>query len=161
MATKNNPFLKWYYRIMMLLFLGGAIAFPFFMKNNQGQPMLSLPGSDGISSKPFVETTTTVYKWKDANGTWQFGDTPPDNAAVEVLQVSNHANLMPATPIPKPEVSTSTPVLSNTQTNRNNPQTTEDVLTIENAMNIIEDAHAVRGMMESRNDELRKISGDR
>ena len=41
--------------------------------------------------------TTTVYKWRDANGNWQITDQPPaDGIKYETLEYHRDANVMPA-----------------------------------------------------------------
>ncbi|MCF6218956.1 MAG: DUF4124 domain-containing protein [Gammaproteobacteria bacterium] len=35
-----------------------------------------------------TESTTTAYKWQDADGNWQFGDTPPPNSTYETTNIS-------------------------------------------------------------------------
>ena len=47
----------------------------------------------GDDNKP---TTTTVYKWKDKQGNWQFSNTKPENVAnTEIKQFRSDTNITP------------------------------------------------------------------
>lgn len=48
-------------------------------------------------------TTTTIYKWRDAQGEWHFSNTPPPaGAAVEVKTYRSDSNIIPAPRAPTP-----------------------------------------------------------
>lgn len=161
--------MKWIYRIFTLVLLGGALAVPFVMKNKQGEPMMSLPAMTDLSSNlvskaPGVSNDRTVFKWKDEQGVWHYGDQPPsDNAQFSTLVVNDQTNIIQSTPVPKneptPEPSAATP--KGEKTGYTPPKNDEDVLTLERALNIVDDAHAVRDMMEQRNSQLDALSGNR
>lgn len=98
-----------------LLILG--LAGLFVLKKPNGSPWLSIddfiPNTQGISKSitsllnsakntPTNNTTETsntqaisdsgVYRWKDANGQWQFSDTPPEGTQAEAMHVSGNLN---------------------------------------------------------------------
>ncbi len=55
----------------------------------------------GLLDKPTdkaIESTTTVYKWQDANGNWQFGDTPPPNSTYETTNINRVQSVEMHTP---------------------------------------------------------------
>ncbi|MFT6387778.1 MAG: hypothetical protein ACJAUP_001150 [Cellvibrionaceae bacterium] len=56
-------------------------------------------GSDGN----FLDEKVSVYKWKDADGNWQFSDTPPENVIAQQILVGTNVNRdlapLPASPL--------------------------------------------------------------
>ena len=40
--------MKWIYRFVTVVMLAGVLAVPFFMKNKDGEPMLSVPSADDL-----------------------------------------------------------------------------------------------------------------
>lgn len=46
-----------------------------------------LQGMWGESDSEKKSDTTVVYKWRDAEGNWQFGDTPPAESDFEVTNI--------------------------------------------------------------------------
>jgi len=82
---------KWLLILVVLLLAGAAYVYfgnpPTAWMKKVKQHLPSSPSSD----------TTTVYKWRDPQGSWQITDTPPDGAVpYETLQYHNDTNLMPA-----------------------------------------------------------------
>ncbi len=162
--------MKWIYRVFTLILLGGALAVPFFMKNKQGEPMMSLPGlndlspSELASKAPRLPSERTVFKWKDEQGVWHYGDQPPSQSTeFSTLVVNDQTNIIQSPPKPKDE-----PSLSSTSSQANSdkkgyqpPKNSEDVLTLDRALNIVDDAHAVREMMEQRNSQLDALVGNK
>lgn len=164
-------------RFFTLSLLAAAIILPFFLKTENGSPTLVMPTADdfipdkllpdsitGKQSTPknTAATTTsstqqTFYKWQDAEGNWHYGDRPPPGSGdVSTLQVNTNTNIIQSLkiePEEKPDVSTGTqPQMSDSLS--------DGQLTIDDAMNVMSDAKAVRDMMESRNDALKAITGD-
>lgn len=160
--------MKWIYRIFTLAILAAALAIPFFMKNKQGEPMMSLPEikdltpSSLVSNTPNMSSDRTVYKWKDANGVWHYGDQPPEGSQFSTLVVNDKTNIVQSTPVPE-----KTPMPTTTIPNTDNkkgyspPKNNEDTLTLDRALNIVDDAHAVREMMEQRNQQLDALAGNK
>ncbi|UZE96426.1 DUF4124 domain-containing protein [Alkalimarinus alittae] len=159
--------MKWIYRIVTAIILIGAITIPFMMKNKQGEPMMSLPNIDDlspseiISNVPSLPSDRTVYKWKDATGVWHYGDQPPEGVKFSTLVVNDQTNIIQSTPIlevtaPLPKTATDSD-RGNTPT-YTPPQSNEDTLTLDRALNIVDDAHAVRDMMEQRNKQLEALT---
>lgn len=76
---------------LLMLIVVAAIAGPFFLKKPDGTPLLNwrdfIPKESVqviTAAKETVIPKQKMYKWKDAKGHWQFGDTPPQGAdAVE------------------------------------------------------------------------------
>lgn len=161
--------MKWIYRIFTLIILGGALAIPFFMKNKQGEPMMSLPGvkdltpSALVSNPPSLKSDRTVYKWKDKNGVWHYGDQAPDGAQFSTLVVDDKTNIIQSTPVPKETAAAEVeaPKKDSKKPAYQPPKDNEDVLTLDRALNIVDDAHAVREMMEQRNQHLDSVIGNR
>jgi len=162
--------MKWIYRIFTLILLGGALSVPFFMKNKQGEPMMSLPtlndlSPGNIASKaPGISNDRTVFKWKDEQGVWHYGDQPPaNNTQFSTLVVNDQTNIIQSTPIPKDEPVPPATAMDpkDEKAGYTPPKNEEDVLTLERALNIVDDAHAVRDMMEQRNSQLDALVGQK
>ena len=154
-------------RFFTFSLLAAAIILPFFLKTENGRPTLVMPTSDdfipdSLTGKQSAETapassSQTFFKWKDAEGNWHYGDRPPagsDN--VSTLQVDTNTNIIQSLKIESEEEATSL--------NANQPQMSESLsdgkLTIDDAMNVMNDAKAVRDMMESLNEALKAITGE-
>ncbi len=160
--------MKWIYRIFTLIILAGALAIPFFMKNKQGDPMMSLPEmkdlspSSLVSNTPNMSSDRTIYKWKDANGVWHYGDQPPEGSQFTTLVVNDKTNILQSTPVPE---KTAPPNKATPNTDNKNaytpPKNNEDTLTLDRALNIVDDAHAVREIMEQRNQQLDTLTGNK
>lgn len=158
--------MKWIYRIFTAIILIGALAIPFVMKNKQGEPMMSLPNLNDlspsaiISNTPSLPSERTIYKWKDHNGVWHYGDQPPSDTTFSTLVVNDQTNIIQSTPVPEataPAATTEANIAK--QETYQPPKNNEDTLTLDRALNIVDDAHAVREMMEQRNQQLDAISG--
>lgn len=54
---------------------------------------------DASSSEAAIDSTT-IYKWRDSAGNWQFGDTPPEQGAYEISQVQGVQSVKMHTPSP-------------------------------------------------------------
>jgi len=118
--------MKWIYRLLTIAMLGGAMLFPFFMNNNEGKPMFSLPETkdlipssltSGKTVPALPSSSQTFYKWQDENGTWHYGDTPPTNGpSFSTIEVDSNANVIqsvPVTPIQKPAITSNKPSIPN------------------------------------------------
>lgn len=153
--------MKWIYRIVSVVILGVAIGLPFFMNNKDGKPMLSLPTADDLTPEmPDASSLTggerVYYKWKDKFGQWHFGDEPPEGVAVVPVSVNVNANIIQSTPVEQPEIE---PVFgpegaSSAKGAYQPPGSKEEVLTLDRALNIVNEAHAVKDMMNARNQAL-------
>jgi hypothetical protein len=153
--------MKWIVRFITVAILVVAIAIPFFIKNKGGQPMLSLPTVDDLTPSlpkdvPAVSGERVFYKWQDEHGSWNFGDErPPGVKNVIPVTVDINANVMQALPKAPPAQQPAAP--GNFYPPAQGyapPASSDDTLTLDRALNIVEDAHAVRKMMESRNQAL-------
>jgi len=164
--------MKWIYRLLTIAMIGGAMLFPFFMNNNEGKPMFSLPEakdfipssltSGKISDKTIPSlpsSSQTFYKWQDEHGTWHYGDTPPVNgplfSTIEVDSNTNVIQSIPAKPAPEPAAPSSTP---NTTNSPDIPLS--NVLSLERAMNVLNDAQKVQGLMDGHNAQLEAINSN-
>lgn len=156
--------MKWLFRLMTALVLLAAIGLPFFINNQKGEPMLSLPSKDdflpGTQSAggiPLPATTTQVFKWQDKDGTWHYGDQPPAGMElVETVEVDSRTNVIQGFRSAEPQPSGSArPALANQMTPAD-----EGILSLDRAMNAMKDAKLAAEMMEQRNEHLNKIVGD-
>lgn len=160
--------MKWFYRIFTFALLGAALIVPYFMKQPDGKPVMELPTAKdfipeklipGDAQAPITSSNQqTVYKWQDAQGQWHYGDQPPsDSSKVSTLQVDTNTNIIQSLKI-EPEVK------DEPQTIQAQQQLPERLsggdLSLDNAVNALNDAKLVRDLMESRNDALKNIVGE-
>ena len=95
-----------YYKILILILIAGFAGL-FFLNGPGGKPIMTL--GDLTPTMPDISITesepVSVYKWKDANGVWQFSDQPVETEAedVEVMVLDGKINTMTALKIPDEE----------------------------------------------------------
>ena len=160
-----------FYRFLMIALLGGALVPLFFIKNKHGDPMLSLPGltlpgtsgtgTGTITSLPSGPVHQQFYKWKDTKGQWHYGDKPPEGTSYKTVNVNTQTNIIQHTPVPKKESSSSSIASAKPATKKpayTPPKDDKDALTLDRALNIVNDAKAVRDQMNERNKQLEKLS---
>lgn len=152
--------MKWIYRLFTVLLLVAALGIPFFIDNQQGEPMLSLPTKDDLvpaiveKNIPKLPNTTTVYKWQDEHGVWHYGDAPPaKEKTVTTMQLDNRTNVIQSLKPEKKDEGSSNPALQMT------PSDT-DFLSVERAANVLKDAKLAAQAMEERNKHLQAVLGE-
>ncbi len=154
--------MKWIYRLFTFAILGLALAFPFFMENKDGKPMLSLPSRDDLL--PDASATlppATIYKWRDANQQWHYGDNPPADAReLTPMQIDTNTNIVQSLKLPQAAPEATLAPVKDAPNAYQPPASNEDLLTVENALNLMNDARAVRDQMEARNSQLNQIVGE-
>ena len=107
--------------------------------SNKASSQVNKTLKSGDDKKP---TTTTVYKWKDAQGNWQFSNTRPENVKdTEIKQFRSDTNITPAV--------TYTEKKAATKTNKEN-KTTDEKST--------EPAVPGGGLVDSVKDKFKEIS---
>lgn len=157
--------MKWVFRLTSVLLLIAAMGLPFFIDNKNGEPMLSLPSTEGLLNTesatsaiaPALPSTTKVFKWKDENGVWHYTDqAPKGNANVETVEVNSRTNIIQGLNIAEPNESTNT--AADISANMTPPDA--DFLSLERAKNIMSDAKLARQAMEQRNQQLQAIVGE-
>lgn len=164
--------MKWYYRFFTVAILAAALIGPFFLEKPDGKPIMEMPtaadfipdklmpagdsGSIGSISSP---ANQTFYKWQDEQGQWHYGDQPPTGSTkVSTLQVDTNTNIIQSLKI-EPEKTEET--IEPTQQKKLPERLTDGELSFENATNALKDAKLVRDMMESRNEQLKAITGEK
>ena len=75
--------MRLFYLIVSLALIAAVVA-PFYIKGPTGQPLMRV--SDVLDDTLPVQETT-VYRWQDAEGVWQYGDTPPASVNAEPVEV--------------------------------------------------------------------------
>ena len=170
--------MKWVFRALTLVSLMAALALPLFIQDRQGNnlPGISLPGADKAPALVRVpeslepEVKRQVYKWRDAGGILHYGDTPPDGVTYETLTVSNRVNVIKSIPVKRPQAEDSAGMTAAAEVTPKAmlpPATQEvledaekkDVLSVDRALHIMEEAKAVRDLMEARNQQLEHLVG--
>jgi len=155
--------MKWIYRLLTLTLLGAAIAFPFFMKNQNGKPMFSMPEPKDLIPSAFTsdQTPTSLpstssqkfYKWQDKQGTWHYGDTPPKNDPnFSTIEVDSNTNVIKSFPMPSKEDQPAT--LNAPKMTNQTDIPASNILSLDRAMNVLNDAQKVQGLMDNRNAQL-------
>ncbi len=108
----------------------------------------ALPSAlQGLLDKPtdkITDSTTTVYKWQDADGNWQFGDTPPPHNAYETTNINRVQSVemhRPAEIKPQPTEKVAPPSSSPTLTPFTSPDKVKQLL---------DNARAIGPLLEQR-----------
>tara|TARA_R110001592_G_scaffold66617_1_gene204541 strand:+ start:18249 stop:18746 length:498 start_codon:yes stop_codon:yes gene_type:complete len=165
--------MKWYYRFFVVAILAAAIIGPFFIKKPDGKPIMEMPtaqdfipdklfsgSSDSSASKASSSSSSSYYKWQDEKGQWHYGDQPPTNSSkVSTLQVDTNTNIIQSLKI-EPEVEEKEVQQEASPPKQLPERLTSGELSLENAVNSVNDAIQVRDMMESRNEQLKAITGE-
>tara|TARA_R110002072_G_scaffold140765_9_gene285259 strand:- start:21679 stop:22182 length:504 start_codon:yes stop_codon:yes gene_type:complete len=167
--------MKWYYRFFTVAILAVALIGPFFVDKPDGEPMMEMPsardfipdqlipeGDSGASiSSLSPSSNQTYYKWQDDQGQWHYSDQPPTSSnTVSTLQVDTNTNIIQSLKIEPEEPEESEESVQATQQEKLPERLTSGELSFENAANALNDAKLVRDMMESRNQQLKAITGD-
>ena len=72
------------FAILCIVALLGALVVPFFLTVN-GKQILTVDKVIDDATPAALTTPTAVYRWRDANGQWHFGEAPPAGQAAEQL----------------------------------------------------------------------------
>lgn len=110
---------KKFIRTLLMLLVISAV-FPFVYPWKDGKPLLSwsqlkLPSLPDLSLPEFMPSadqsgqTVTVYKWRDAQGNWQFGNEPPKERTFETLMLDPDTNLVEGVKAPSATPTSTTP----------------------------------------------------
>lgn len=169
--------MKWLFRLPIIVMLMAALAMPFFLKEKNGRPAFEAPDigsmakfspTELFSNDPkeisSVSEPTHVYKWQDENGQWHYGDKPPINSqssSLQTVELDPNTNVIQSLKIPEQE---SKEDLGNDRAKELVDEMTapeEDMLSFERLQNVMKDAQLAADAMESRNDVLKKIAGDK
>lgn len=79
-------------KIIVLLVIAACVA-PFFIQGPNGKPLMTV--DDWFDADEPAETTTVVYKWQDAAGTWHYTDELPEDIEGQVVSLSEPINTLP------------------------------------------------------------------
>jgi hypothetical protein len=169
--------MKLIFRFITFGILAVAIILPFFLTTENGKPKLAMPTADDFipdkilpdsitgnqSEKPKANTSSgnkvSFYKWQDAEGVWHYGDRPPAGAKnLSTMNVNTNVNIIKSLELEPEKEETA---FNNSPQPKMSETLADGELTPEDALNIMGDAKAVRDMMESRNDSLKSIVGER
>jgi len=91
---------------LLLLALVLAVASPFILKKPDGSPIMDIsefikPATDMGKSVISNDEPTSLYRWQDEKGNWQFSDHPPENVNSQVMTVDNKINSMKTIDLPE------------------------------------------------------------
>ncbi len=140
-----------------------VLGLPFYFDRLQG---FSFSGQDqqnstlSIGSPQGPEVISRVYKWQDADGIWQYSDAPPpEGVAVETLSVSNQTNIIQSVAVPAEQPASPREQISEKSRQRLEEAEQQDLLSLDRAKNIMDEAKAVQELMNTRNQQLNNLSG--
>ncbi len=90
-----------------------AAILPFVLPLGEGgKPLLELPRFSAptlpeVDPRQWLEeqpdSEVTVYRWRDAEGNWHYGERPPEGVAYEERVLDTNTNLIQAPPSSRPE----------------------------------------------------------
>ncbi len=83
--------------LMLILLVGGLVVAPMFVKGPTGDPIMTAEDWVPDQVKDVTEAVKPVnqaYRWKDADGVWQFSDTRPVGIDDQDLQIIAIAEVM-------------------------------------------------------------------
>ncbi|MCP5179213.1 MAG: DUF4124 domain-containing protein [Pseudomonadales bacterium] len=83
--------------LMLATLVGALVVLPMFLKGPNGQPIMQpkdLVPEPVQKVSQAIEQSRTVYRWKDADGVWQFSDTRPEGVADADLKTQTIASIM-------------------------------------------------------------------
>lgn len=96
----------------------------------------------------------SVYKWKDAEGNWQFSDTPPENDVAEQVTVSTHLNRDIAPPPPETREVTTTESKSGKTKLIRDDGFAPTTISPDKISTLVEDAKNVQKLVDDRKKQL-------
>ena len=156
-----------FFMILFVLGFGGL----FILKKPDGTPWLSMadliPTKDDLSGAldqaipdqiiGGSSDSVSVYKWKDAEGNWQFSDTPPDNQTAEQVLVSTNLNrdLVPELKISEPKK----PASGGNATLIKKGGISPTTVSPDKVTELIKDAKNVQNLMDQRQEQLDRQLG--
>lgn len=120
--------------------------------------------ADDADAGPSSDSLTKLYQWQDESGQWHFSDTPPEDKGSTGNVAQRVINSKDVMTVPAISNSDSASGLGNNKAPLNDWNTTnqtDDVLSIENAVNVMDNAKAAAQQMEQRNQALKEIVGDK
>lgn len=108
--------MKLFSRLMLLVIIAALIG-PFFIKGPDGAPLWRWQDIQATLKKQWHrlggnieasipgDKSVTVYRWRDADGQWQFGSEVPPGIEADTLNIDPNTNVisLPALPTPEPE----------------------------------------------------------
>ena len=80
--------------VMLILLVGGLVIAPMYVKGPTGDPIMTAEDWVPDPMKDIAEAvkpTNQAYRWKDAEGVWQFSDTKPagiDDQDVQTIAIA-------------------------------------------------------------------------
>ena len=145
--------MRLFYMVISLAIIAALVG-PFFIKGPTGQPLMRV--SDVVDDTLPVKETT-VYRWQDAEGVWQYGDSPPANANAAPVDVS--PNITPIKADWAAEWAARHPEEQESQQASQGSESVGDIGTIYDGEAMQKAEHAAQ-LMEQRIHELKDVMED-
>jgi Domain of unknown function (DUF4124) len=130
----------------------------------EGSSSMGLEAAGEADNGDGNPSLTKLYQWQDESGQWHFSDTPPEDKGATGNVAQRVIDSKDVMTVPAISTSGSTGGLDNNKATSNGWSTTnqtDDVLSIENAVNVMDNAKAAAQQMEQRNQALKEIVGDK
>jgi hypothetical protein len=148
-----------FFSFLLVLGLAGL----FVIKKPDGTPWLSLddfiPNISVGSVKDSLpgSSTVDVYRWKDAEGNWQYSDTPPANLQTEQLTINTEGNKDIAPLPPEITVAESKPKSGKALLIKDS-SVSPTTVPVDQIPKLINDAENIQKLMNDRQKQLEAIS---
>jgi hypothetical protein len=78
-------------KIMIVMVIAACVA-PFFINGPDNKPLMTIEQFLPEFDLDADGSSTTIYKWQDADGVWQFTNEPVEGEHVQVVELSNEIN---------------------------------------------------------------------
>lgn len=156
---------------LMLFVVILALAGPFFIKGPNGQPMWQVSevrnsivlgwdrlqrrfaGTvDGAKQLPGMDSSVTVHRWQDETGQWHYTQNAPEGIVSDTLLIDPQTNLISLPALPEPP-----PVEPEANAPAAPTPVQGPIPSIEQTRQLIEDAQALQGQVDKRDQKLREI----
>lgn len=143
---------------LLIIFIIAAVAIavlyglnPYGGENSLKMPKLGMPEIPGLSKDDGKEKqsgSTTVYKWQDQNGEWQFSNQPPpEGVASKVITYRSDTNVIQSAKPPAKPAST-----ADAETPSANPLL--PITNPEKVKKLMDDAKNIEKLLQDRQDQM-------
>jgi hypothetical protein len=91
-----------------------------------------------------------VYRWRDENGVMQYSSTPPESANAEQIELNPNSNVIEASKVPAVQINSAATVTAPAPA----------PYSVKGMKQVMEDAQAIEGLLQQRDEGQRKMLGN-
>lgn len=156
--------MKLFSRLLALIVIA-ALAGPFFIKGPNGEPLWRVDtlwaqakfqwrrlSGNVVDALP-VDQNVEVYRWRNANGQWQFAAEAPPGIEADVLNIDPATNVISLGPLPaEPEVEVT---LESAEAPPEPSRGVGPLPDPDATRQLLEDVRAIQGKVDARDQKLR------